>query len=284
MLGYGKPLAPSSGFFQSKRSRGGEAVNAQSEEPGFEQLFPEEICRQAVAELNAWTSVIDIAAAARCVAARPLPSDSFERILILRFPNNDRLQAVLVKVFEWLFSTYCVPPLKLELAKQIEPCLTGEIAEFLLRARLSPNISIGGVESLRLPTGPGQAVDDRIAVFEDEPYLIEVVQAPLRALMSVLVQCSNTVEKMRQMRDAAMATSDKPPDIFHHPYADSRLPAILEALIYFCHALSLGPKWATEQSVDIGYRAVNIHCRPPVEERLVVVVREVAAKQLGELG
>lgn len=261
--------------------------NAAEESPAlitYKAMFPRAECEAAIGELNAWTSVHNIAAAARCLAKAPDPDDLFDRRLVIPFPNEDGLERIIIQVFDWLIAAYRVPEPKISLAGLIEPRLTDERRALISAVRFQPSVAVGPSGSAMVLLSPESGVhpSDRYLLVEDEPHVIELLQGPLRAMMGLIRSTYQTASSAVDMR-AQSASTGSMPTIFHKPYADSRLPAVIEALAFYACALDFGPHWARGMDMDISYRAVNVHGGPPFDAAFLEHARALTARMLDDL-
>lgn len=237
-------------------------------------LFPRDRCVGVAAELSAWTSVQAIMSAARHLEGRSLPIDQIDGRLIMPMQNGELFEAVFLCAISWLSAGYSPPPAKIALARSLDLSITDETANRLAAARFSPSIKAAPLAAFDSsapppPTGPNAFLVD------DEPFVIEMLQAPLQCLMDVLTFSYESAERAHKARREAEEKTGGAPTIYHRPFADSRLYATLEALCYYAFGLSIGP-YVTPHGVselDVSYRAVNVRSRPPVHPLLTSTSR-----------
>lgn len=232
----------------------------------FDQLFPENDCVTTISELSAWTSVYDVAAATRCLLNRPNPDDQFVEMLALPFPGDDQCEQVILKFLYWLVHAYVVPTPKVTLAAMVEPRIDLALAEVLKEIKFRPKIQIRPIDQVR-PMEPGiiGGNDYRVLLVKDKAHVIELLHYPLRCLMSCIIPNCQTAANMRELQRLAAETSDNPMQIFHHPYTDSRLSALIEAVCFYTYGLDIGLTYAEfgKFEIDRSYRSVNVRARPP---------------------
>jgi hypothetical protein len=252
----------------------------------FDQVFPEDECVQALSELNAWTSVQNICSAGRALRGAPADGDQFERLLIIPFEDDEALEAALLVAVGWLIKAYRVSEPKLKLAGALDLDFDAATRAAIAAIRFMPNVSVGAPALLaRIAPHLAHLDQAKFLLIEDEPHIIELVQAPLRCLGSRLSGSFDTAKTARAIRARATDAGDEAPLIYHRPRADSPLPAVLEALCFWFAGLAFGPKWSTsaKSEVDIYYRAINIVATPPVDPRFVGAARGMAQKMLSDL-
>ena len=245
-----------------------------------DRLFPAAECISAIGELSAWTSVQAILAGARHLEGRPGPLDQLEPTLIVPIKIDDVFESILTKALGWLIAGYVPPAAKIALAQALDPAISDHTAAALANRRFRPNIS-------RAAPGPfaGLPADSACFVIHDDPLVIEMIQAPVICMIDLLRRFSETAQRIAlELREHKEATGGSG-KAFHRPYADSRLPAILEALCFWCWGLDFGPVWGEvgEGSADISYRAVNIHGVPPLDPRMVDAAHQAMERMLASL-
>jgi hypothetical protein len=252
----------------------------------FEAIFPEAQCIVAMQELSAWTSVQDIAAAARCLANAPAPNDNFVTQLFLPFADDAILQHVAIKAIDWFIKGYRAPAPKLHIAALDEPLLDVARQQILGQTRFEPTITIArpNIAASRLPNVP-RCASDGLMIVEDEPHVIEMVQGPLRCLMGLVIEGFEIARKGHMLKKVSLQTSESPLTIFHHPHADSPLKGVLEALSFYALGLDFGPRWCGqgETDIEVAYRAVNVRATPPVDSKMFDAAKAAAASILSPL-
>ncbi|MDX0500287.1 hypothetical protein GOC68_29380 [Sinorhizobium medicae] len=243
-------------------------------DPEEERLFPREGCVKVFTELNAWTPIQAILAAARDVEGRKFSEDRLEGQLIMPMPHGQLFEAVFLRTIAWMVESYRVPNPKIALARATDPAITDETEAGLRAARFNPTIRRAPLaafdKSVAAPPGGPNAF-----IIDDQPFVIELVMAPLRCLMDILTFSFESARDAHDIGVIARETTGGAPTIFHRPYADSRLYATLEALCYYAHGLMIGPLETPEgaSQLDISYRAVNVRSRPPVDAGLLSLAR-----------
>ncbi|MDV5825352.1 hypothetical protein [Sphingobium naphthae] len=238
------------------------------------RFFPDARCIAVLAELNAWTPVNAILKSARHLEGRRLPEDDLDSRLIMPMEHGHLFEAVFMRTIQWLVESYRLPEAKLLLAREIDPAISDTTASRLRAARFHPTINSAPLnlfdsKALPPPEGPN------VFLIDDEPIVIELLQAPLRCLMDILTFSFEKAEDMSQLRAETKQKTGGAPTIYHRPYADSRLYATLEALCYFAHGLEIGPFPASDgrSEIDLSYRAVNVRSRPPIDPKLLGIAR-----------
>ncbi len=247
-------------------------------------LFPRDRCVGVAAELSAWTSVQAILSAARHLEGRSLPTDQIDGRLIMPMQHGELFEAVFLRAVSWLSAGYSPPRAKIALARSLDPRITDETANRLVGARFSPNIKAAPLSAFDRSAPPPPAGPNAFLV-DDEPFVIEMLQAPLQCLMGILTFSYESAEQAYKVRREAEERTGTAPTIYHRPFADSRLYATLEALCYYAFGLSIGP-YVTPQGLgelDVSYRAVNVRSRPPVHPLLTSTSRTAMQDMLNGL-
>ena len=252
---------------------------------GSERYFPDDHCERCFAEFSIWTSVQDCLGAARYLERRPEPGDVFDRRLIVPFLDSDAFQGVAIKCFAWLISAYRVPESKIHMATLMDPRIQNPTVEILRNVKFRPNISLGAAGSIhRLAPALSHLNDQRFLLIEDEPHIIETIQNPIRCLLDLISRFWPTATKMREMIDR---TSDgsKGPTVFHQPYTDGSLAALVEALVFYVHGLDLGPRFSasTHEGINRGFRSVEVVGHPPIDSRLIDIAQELTEGMFREI-
>jgi hypothetical protein len=243
-------------------------------------LFPRDFCIAAIAELSAWTSVQNILAAARHIESRPVPQDRLEPLLVVPFDDDaGKFRSIMALAIEWLAQGYRVPDAKIAIARAVDPKISDGTVARLLSLQFQPEIEN------RKPGALDQLPDKSCVLLKDDPVVIEMVQAPLICMISRLVDATNVAKSIADMLDHKQQETGGRGTIFHRPYADSRLPAVLEALCFFTYGLDFGPRWALagKGDIDISYRAVNVLGVPPIDAQMLWVARKSMEVMLASL-
>lgn len=253
-------------------------------EPEEEHIFPHDLCVSVLKELNAWTSVKAILAAGRDLEDRGLPEDQMEGRLVMPMPHGPLFEAVFLRAISWMVESYRVPDPKILFARTLDSAMADKTLARLRAVRFNPTITSVPLaafdgDAAQPPTGANAFLVD------DEPFVIELVQGPLNCLMDILTFSFGSAEGAHNLQVEARKKTGGSPTIFHRPYADSRLYAMLEALCYYAHGLSIGPFEARDgiTEIDVSYRAVNLLCRPPVDAHLASVARNTMEEMLRDL-
>lgn len=248
--------------------------------PNPERLFPEPDCIAALGELSAWTSVQSILAAARHLEGRPGPADEVVPFLISPFDGDGQLEAIAIKAFGWLIAGFAPPAPKLALAAAQDPRIKAETIQDLAGRRFRPSISVAPAGKLA-----GAPPDKPCFLIQDDPVVIEMIQAPIICLMTRLHDSNELARSNARMLKEQEETTGGRSTIYHRNYGDSRLPAVLEALCFYCWGLDFGPVWGDVggSGSDISYRAVNVHGVPPIDPRLIDAAKATMEAMLGSL-
>lgn len=254
-----------------------------TEDEELAHLFPKDRCIQVVAELNAWTSVQAILAAARHIEDRGLPGDQVQSGLIMPMPHGEVFEWIFLRIIPWLEAAWRVPLAKIEIARTLDPEIHDATTERLRAARFGPSIksataqSVAGYEDA--PPGTN------VFVVADEPFVIELIHAPILCLMDILTYSFESAAGARRLQIEARERTDGAPTIFHRSYADSRLYATLEAFCYYVFGFPLGvAAQPGSTSIETAYRAVNVQGRPPISPDLIERARAMMERMLNDLG
>ncbi len=237
------------------------------------------------AELSVWTSVSDCLVAARWLEGRSIEGDVPESRLIVPFVDSDEFQSVFLKGITWMIGSYRVPPSKVKLAGLVDPHISAATRTTLIECRFKPNIDLGPAGHIhRLFPPLARHRDQRFLIIEDTPATIELTQNPLRCLLNQVSQVWPTASKMRALRVDAVKENREPPSIFHQPYTDGPLLALLEALTFHVQELEIGPRLAPAQGdINRGYRSFEVVARPPVEPKLFTVAQQLTEEMFRSL-
>jgi hypothetical protein len=252
---------------------------------GEDHYFPPKHCIECFAELSTWTSVEDCLAAARNIEGRALQTDVFDGRLITPFIDSDVFQAVYVKCLEWMIESYSPPAPKIRLARLIDPSITDQTEHILLDTRFRPTVRAGAPDVLAVvaPSLVGTQ-PQRFFLLEADPHVIELVQNPLRCLIDMMSRTMPTAEECAQIVQSAKQTGN-PPTIFHQPYSDGPLVALVEAMFFYVHGLTLGPVGAeVSTAVNMGFRSVEVIGRPPIDPKLFEVAQASSESLFENLG
>jgi hypothetical protein len=251
----------------------------------FADLFPEDACLEISAELSVWTSIDDCLAAARFLEGRTQPTDTLSRQLIVPFLDDQDFETVFVQCLDWLIRSYRVPPMHVRLAALLDRDIAPETCTMLLESRFKPRIDAGpaGVIGMMFPP-LSHHENDRFFVIEDEPHVIELVQNPVRCVLNMLSRAWPTAARSRALREESKRESGEAPTIFHQPYADGPLFALIEALVFYSNGLAIGPNAIpATHGVNRGYRSVEVVGRPPIEPELLAVAQELEKEMFRSL-
>jgi hypothetical protein len=248
------------------------------------ELFPAAECIAAAGELSAWTSVQDIAAAARFLEGRLVKGDLPETRLIIPIVTDAKFEWVLRQAIKWFVAGYRVPSSKIMLAIYLDPAIRRKTNDTLLELRLHPQITKRLLHTL-VSRERRSGTDQQVLLIQDHVAAIEVMQAPLRCLIDIVLRCYETSQKMYNLISGQEEAGGSGPTIWHRPYTDSPLFAVLEALCFYRFDLTFGPLWGRPGpgDIDMAYRAINIRGVPPFDSKMLQVAREVAEKMFDDL-
>jgi hypothetical protein len=236
------------------------------EDKALHSLFPEALSVAALGELNAWTSVQSIGAAARMLEQRSSPCDQPAQILLMPFDDLLNFEWIFIQLISWFIEGYRVPSAKVSLALALEPQIQDKTATTIENLRFRPTIRSASPGVVQ-----GVPKDQRVFVIQDDAPTIEVVQAPLRCLMDILTIAYKGAYSGHQLRREAKEKTGGAPTIFHRHYADSRLFATVEALSFSALGMEIGPHWGVSGTSNIvnDYRAINVQTVPPVNAQFL---------------
>lgn len=255
----------------ARPSLSGEPANRRGDtsNPRFQELFPPETSALVFAELGVWTSLSDCLAAARFIECRPEPDDSPSARLVIPFPDSDEVQTILIQCLQWLIAGYSVPPAKVRLAMALDPAIREETASKILDTKFRMRVD------LAFPGTLDEHPADRCFIVSGDEYMIELVQNPLNCLRDMVAAALETVKPIVKMCDEARAETGGSPEVFHQPYADGPLLALVEALTFYVFGLAIGPNVSSGRGVNRGYRSVEVIGRPPIDPRMLSVAQEL---------
>lgn len=238
--------------------------------------FPEDDCRRILSELSVWTSVDDCLAAARWLENRSEPEDSVSPALVVPYPDEERFETVFIHCLNFLIKGFQTPPIKVRLATLVDPQISSRTSDKLLGVQFKPDID-GGRAGMIGTMFPSLADHnhERFFVIKDEPYIIELIQNPVRCLLDLLNRAWSTASEMRSIQELSEETGSSP-TIFHQPYTDGPLPALTEALTFSVNGLTIGPIDSSQQGgINRGYRSFEVVGRPPIDARLFEAGQEM---------
>lgn len=226
-------------------------------DPELEPLFPDHLLRPTIGQAASWTTVEAIVAAARTIEGR---AGSSTDQLWIAFPDNELLQALLIRVFSYFFQDYHCSREKLALARHVDPMIQSATIDALGGLRLRPTMNAGGPSvARRVMPKLGDAPPMRVLSITDDPPSLEVAFEPLQMLRTTLVSLFTEASEVRNLQTRVKAATGGHPKIVHRPYGDGPLLATLDALVYFALGLEVGIQSGAEQaSIEHGFRSVNI--------------------------
>jgi hypothetical protein len=254
-------------------------------EEHWRERFPEDECLKVVAELSIWTSVDDCLAAARWLEERSLPEDTLSEKLVVPYPDDPEFEVVFVQCIQWLIRSFRVPESKVQLAALLDRKITPQTCTTLMEARFAPDIDQGppGAIELLFPSLAAHR-NERFFVVKDSPHVIELVQNPLRCLLNLINRAWPTATEMRAIREKSVRESGAAPTIFHQPYTDGPLFALIEAVAFYVQGLEIGPNALTEaDGINRGYRSSEVIGRPPLDPRLFDIAQKVTQEMFKSL-
>ncbi len=257
-----------------------EAFVGKEKEDTSEHYFLDDLCKNRFSELSMWTSVLDCLSAARYLEGRPEPEDRFDRQLIVPFIDNDTFEAVCLKCLAWLVPTFRVPESKIHMATLIDPKVKNSTVQILRNVRFNPTISRGAAGMIEHLHGK------RLLLVQDEPHIIELVQNPIRCMLDLINRfwpmASNIREMIVKARERDGSTG---PPVFHQPYTDGSLAALIDAVLFYVHGLDLGPRYSqtSQGGINRGFRSFEVVGHPPVDPRLFETAQEMTERMFGEI-
>jgi hypothetical protein len=246
--------------------------------------FPGQHCESLFSELSLWTSVEDCLAAARYIENRALPGDLVDSRLVIPFVDDETFEAVPSRFLQWLIASYRPPETKIKIAKLIDPAIKNETLQTLLDVRFRPNISAGPAGAIgHVAPGLRHLSHQRVFLIEDQPHVIEFLQNPLRCIIDMMSRAWPTAENSLKIKTEALHTGEAP-TIFHQPYTDGPLFALVEAVIFYVHTLHLGTIGSEKKSgLNLSYRSVEVVGRPPIDPRLLDAAQETSERMFQSL-
>ena len=250
------------------------------ESPSFDELFPEEACTRIFAEMSVWISVDDCLAAARFIERRPSPTDDPSRKLIIPFPDNDEFQTIFIQCLRWFIPGCRVPPAKVRLATLIDRAITAETATAIRETTFHGRIDLGAAGTIE-DFFPTLAVHraDRFFVVDDDEYVIELIQNALRCLRDVIGRVWPTANTSARIQEVGLAQTGGAPGIFHQPYTDGPLLALVEALAFHVFGLRM----ASPRGINRGYRSFEVVGRPPLDPQLFEITQTLTEEMFRSL-
>lgn len=230
----------------------------------YEEYFPEEQCINRFSELSLWTTLEGCLAAARYLENRTIEEDCLEERLIIQSICGAKFETVLIQCFQWLIASYRVPLTKLKLAKLIDSSIKDETVEALIGSKFKPNIIIKQINN------------DRSLIIEDEPHIIELIQNPINCMLDLLYRAWETPEEISKLKEKLYENTGGIPNVFHQPYTDGPLPAIIEAIVFYIHGLEIGPHCSP--GINQGYRSVEVVGQPPFNPDLFDMAQKISER------
>ena len=106
-------------------------------DPELEPLFPESLMRPTLAQAWSWTAVSSLVTAARVREDR---IDQRTPHFWLAFPDDELLEAILIRVLGYASREYRCSRGKLALARRLDPAIQPETLEWLSTSRINPTI------------------------------------------------------------------------------------------------------------------------------------------------
>jgi hypothetical protein len=253
-------------------------------EPELEPLFPEELSKRTLAQAASWTRLTSIVTAAKLIERR---TDLTTPHFFLAFPDDELLEAVLVRVLGYFSTEYRCSREKLALAKRLDPAIKRRTLEKLAKARLNPTISAGGPSVARkLMPQLADRGPMRILKVVDAPPMLELMFDPFQVFRTTIVSLYTEAAKIRAIDKKAAETSGSlHSSVFHRPYGDGALVATLDALIYFALGFRVGIDWGVDRvSFEPGFRCFNVVGQPPFQSAHFQTARSFFREHMMELG
>lgn len=246
--------------------------------------FSDAILQKVFAEFSAWTSVRDILKAARLLEDRLLAGESPSPYIVLAFPDNEIFQDTLAVSLKYLIPSYRCPLPKILIAAREDPSITSATRKTLEKTRFDPKIHTGQPDQLSrfMPDAPSGKLL-RFFVIEDAPHVLELIWKPVQVWRSMLVSYLDQAWELKKLIAEALSKTGGAPLIFHKPHADSRLPAMLEAIAYYVFGHDIGFQSASGTEIENAFRCVMVRGQPPFDDRILQAARDVQVSQLEQL-
>lgn len=229
----------------------------------FDELFSEDICIKVIAELNSWTNIHSIASAARIIEKRCVDDDEPSTHLIIPVDERLNFEWIFAKILHWFIQGYEPPINKVLFSRILDSEIKNETLDKLKALRFKPTVI-----SRRLRDSNGDL--KQCFVIEDKPEVIDLVSFPLRALMDVLVMAFDAPWRGYEIREKYHQKTGGSPNIYHSPYADSRLFSVIEALCFAVLGMEAGVNYGNGKiQISNDYRSVNVQARPPFDKEFI---------------
>ncbi len=251
----------------------------------FNALFPRDQLLQTFAELGSWTRVSDLLKAGRILEDRLLGDEAPTGHLILTFPDDDVIEFVLIRMLDLLFHSYRCPHTKVLLAAREDPMILASTCQTIENSVLNVTVKVGKPESLH-HYHPSAPEHPRLRFFhiEDQPHMLELASAPMRVLRLMTVGYMENALRLAKLKREAKEKTGGAPIIFHRHNADSRLPAVLDAIAFYVCAHDIGyTRTVAGVDIDAGYRHVALVGVPPFDERAITSAKECQAIQFNTI-
>src|SRR5262249_45420207 len=88
---------------------------------------------------------------------------------------------------------------------------------------------------------------------------------------------------LREINQKARETG-RGPKVFHQPYADGPLHALVEAAAYYVQGMAIGPNaWKPKSAINRGYRSIQVVGQPPFETRLFEMAQKMTREMFSSL-
>jgi hypothetical protein len=211
---------------------------------------------------------------------RTLAGDEPAPSLLMPFDDLLNFDWIFGQLLDWFIEGYRVPSAKVSLARSLDSAIQDQTAIALESLRFRPTVH-------SIAPGRVEGVPDtqRVIVIQDDVATIEVVQAPLRCLMDMLTIAYDAASGSYKIRKESKQQTGGAPTIFHRPFGDSRLLAVVEALSFSAMGMEIGPYWGTPPTVEVvvDYRAVNVQARPPFSAQFLDVAGHSMKRMLDGL-
>lgn len=246
----------------------------------FESLFPDQEMKLLFAQLPSWTSIQSIINSAKIIENR---ANDFTQVIHLVFPDNDLLENVFLKTFQYVIPTFYCSSHKIALAARVDK-IDEDTIRTLESIRFKPNIAVGPASILEkiVPEFLGNGF--RVLVIEDEPHVIELVYEPLQMLRRLLVDLWAPAKGLFDLCKTSLETTGGQPQIVHKHYADGAFASTLEALIYYALGFEVGVQWANDKyAVNLGYKCVDLIGSPPFDPRLIEISRKTHQSMIEDI-
>lgn len=239
--------------------------------------FPEAYCVSCFDELSLWTGINDCLVVIRSLEKRLVPGDAPDNRLIVPFPDCPRFQYAFTKCLGWLIKAYQVPDAKLVIAQSLDARTEVSTIATVRALRFRPTVRIGGVGAILSfePSLAGYIGNRRFAVIEDSPEIIELIQNPVRCMVSLLEQFWEHASELHDLKRKAEERTGGSSGMFYQPYTDGALSSLIEAIVLYVFDIDVSGSNSTRNGgINRGYRSFEVVSALPVDSRLLLAAHE----------